>query len=233
MSKICAHRGMLKQKTENTISSFKEAMKYDIDSIELDVHLTKDNKLVVFHDFTLERMCDINEYIGELTYDEIKKIKINNEDNIPLFEEVLDLFTDTDINLNVELKSSSYLYNDIEHKTVNMIKDYNMEDYTIFSSFDHRALKNIKEIDKTLKVGALYEGFFENIINYAKENSFDAIHPQFLCIDENIMDKARECNIEVNCYTINTLREYNYIKNLKVDTIITNIADKILNEGNK
>ena len=74
MSKICAHRGMLKQKTENTISSFKEAMKYDIDSIELDVHLTKDNKLVVFHDFTLERMCDINEYIGELTYDEIKKI---------------------------------------------------------------------------------------------------------------------------------------------------------------
>ncbi|MFR6310929.1 glycerophosphodiester phosphodiesterase [Anaerofustis stercorihominis] len=231
MSKICAHRGMLKQKTENTISSFKEAMKYDIDSIELDVHLTKDNKLVVFHDFTLERMCDINEYIGELTYDEIKKIKINNEDNIPLFEEVLDLFTDTDINLNVELKSSSYLYNDIEQKTVNMIKDYNMEDYTIFSSFDHRALKNIKEIDKTLKVGALYEGFFENIINYAKENSFDAIHPQFLCIDENIMDKARECNIEVNCYTINTLREYNYIKNLNVDTIITNIADEILKRG--
>lgn len=231
MSKICAHRGMLKQKTENTISSFKEAMKYDIDSIELDVHLTKDNRLVVFHDFTLERMCNINEYIGELTYDEIKKIKINNEDNIPLFEEVLDLFTDTDINLNVELKSSSYLYNDIEQKTVNMIKDYNMEDYTIFSSFDHRALKNIKEIDKTLKVGALYEGFFENIINYAKENSFDAIHPQFLCIDENIMDKARECNIEVNCYTINTLKEYNYIKNLNVDTIITNIADEILKRG--
>ncbi|MCR2031979.1 glycerophosphodiester phosphodiesterase [Anaerofustis stercorihominis] len=233
MSKICAHRGMLKQKTENTISSFKEAMKYDIDSIELDVHLTKDKKLVVFHDFTLERMCNINEYIAELTYNEIKNIKINNEDSIPLFKDVLDLFTDTDINLNVELKSSSYLYNDIEQMTVNMIKDYNMEDYTIFSSFDHRALRKIKEIDKTLKVGALYEGFFENIIDYAKENNFDAIHPQFLCIDENIIDKARENNIEVNCYTINTLREYNYIKNLKVDTIITNIADKILNEGNK
>ena len=233
MSKICAHRGMLKQKTENTISSFKEAMKYDIDSIELDVHLTKDKKLVVFHDFTLERMCNINEYIAELTYNEIKNIKINNEDSIPLFKDVLDLFTDTDINLNVELKSSSYLYNDIEQMTVNMIKDYNMEDYTIFSSFDHRALRKIKELDKTLKVGALYEGFFENIIDYAKENNFDAIHPQFLCIDENIIDKARENNIEVNCYTINTLREYNYIKNLKVDTIITNIADKILNEGNK
>ena len=233
MSKICAHRGMLKQKTENTISSFKEAMKYDIDSIELDVHLTKDKKLVVFHDFTLERMCNINEYIAELTYNEIKNIKINNEDSIPLFKDVLDLFTDTDINLNVELKSSSYLYNDIEQMTVNMIKDYNMEDYTIFSSFDLRALRKIKEIDKTLKVGALYEGFFENIIDYAKENNFDAIHPQFLCIDENIIDKARENNIEVNCYTINTLREYNYIKNLKVDTIITNIADKILNEGNK
>lgn len=233
MSKICAHRGMLKQKTENTISSFKEAMKYDIDSIDLDVHLTKDKKLVVFHDFTLERMCNINEYIAELTYNEIKNIKINNEDSIPLFKDVLDLFTDTDINLNVELKSSSYLYNDIEQMTVNMIKDYNMEDYTIFSSFDHRALRKIKEIDKTLKVGALYEGFFENIIDYAKENNFDAIHPQFLCIDENIIDKARENNIEVNCYTINTLREYNYIKNLKVDTIITNIADKILNEGNK
>ena len=228
MSKICAHRGMLKQKTENTISSFKEAMKYDIDSIELDIHLTKDKKLVVFHDFTLDRICNINEYIGELTYNEIKNIKINNEDTIPLLKDVLDLFIDTDINLNVELKSSSYLYNDIEQMTVNMIKDYNMEDYTIFSSFDHRALIKIKEIDKKLKVGTLYEGFFGNIIDYAKENNFDAIHPQFLCIDENIMDKARESNIEVNCYTINTLNEYNYIKNLNVDTIITNIADEIL-----
>ena len=51
-------------------------MKYDIDSIELDVHLTKDKKLVVFHDFTLERMCNINEYIAELTYNEIKNIKL-------------------------------------------------------------------------------------------------------------------------------------------------------------
>ena len=63
MSKICAHRGMVNIKPENTISSFKEAMKYNIDSIELDVHLTKDNKLVVFHDFTLNRMCGVNNYI--------------------------------------------------------------------------------------------------------------------------------------------------------------------------
>ena len=230
MSKICAHRGMLKIKPENTISSFKESLKYNIDAIELDVHLTKDRKIVVFHDFDLKRMCNNNSYIKDLTYEELKEIKVNGSEPIPQLFEVLELIKNKDIILNIELKASSEIYKGIEEKVLNLIYDYNIKDKIIISSFDHRALHKIKKIDKNIKVGALYQGFFDNIIKYAKDNGFDAIHPHFLNIDKKIVKEAKENQIKINCYTINNMIAYNYIKHLNVDMIITNIADKILKE---
>lgn len=232
MTKIYAHRGMLNIYPENTIPSFKEALKYNIDGIETDIHLTKDNKLVVFHDFSLERMCNVKGYINEYTYEELKKMRVKDKEHIPLLYEVLELFIDNDINLNIELKASSFMYKDIELKAYKMIKDFNLEKRIIFSSFDHRALKILKNIDKNIKVGALYNGFFPNIVKYAKNQGFDAIHPHFLNIDDDIVKEAKLNKILINTYTINSLKEYNYIKQFEVDTIITNIADKILNEEN-
>lgn len=233
MSKICAHRGMLNIKPENTISSFKEALKYDIDGIELDVHLTKDEKIVVFHDFDLKRICNNNSYIKDLTYEELKEIKVNDIEPIPQLFEVLELIKNKNIILNIELKASSEIYSGIEEKVLNLINDYNIKDKIIISSFDHRALKIVKDIDKEIKVGALYQGFFDNIVKYAVDNKFDAIHPHFLDIDKKIVKEAKENNIKINCYTINNMLAYNYIKHLDVDMIITNIADKILKRGNK
>ena len=72
---IFAHRGVHNNIDipENSIKAFKEALKNNL-NIELDIQLTKDNKLVVFHDENLKRMSNVNKTLNELTYFEIKKL---------------------------------------------------------------------------------------------------------------------------------------------------------------
>lgn len=90
-----AHRGYHDSCVpENSKEAFKAAKDHGY-GVELDVQLTKDNRLVVFHDADLERMCGVKKKIGDLTYEELSlyKFKDSNE-TIPLFEEVLALLED-------------------------------------------------------------------------------------------------------------------------------------------
>ena len=92
-TEMYAHRGLHDAKTayENSVSAFKRAADRSM-GVEFDVQLTKDNKLVVFHDNNLSRMTGIDTTIAEHTYEELKQYKLaDSEDGIPLLEEVLDI----------------------------------------------------------------------------------------------------------------------------------------------
>lgn len=100
-----AHRGLFDNKTvpENSMGAFARAMNKGV-GIELDLHLTKDGHVVVFHDNTLERMCGKKAPISALTLDELKKLRLlGTEYGIPLFEDVLAL-VDGRVPLLIELK---------------------------------------------------------------------------------------------------------------------------------
>ena len=89
-----AHRGLFDNESdapENSLAAFEKAAKAGY-GMELDVQLTKDDKLVVFHDATLKRMCGVEGNVWEYTLDELKEFRLGNSDEkIPEFQEVLDL----------------------------------------------------------------------------------------------------------------------------------------------
>lgn len=101
-----AHRGLHSKEhliPENSIKAFKEAIKRHL-GIELDVHLTKDGKVVVFHDDDLFRMCHVHGTIEEKTYADLKQLYLDNtSEQIPLLTEVLTL-VDGRVPLLIELK---------------------------------------------------------------------------------------------------------------------------------
>ena len=103
---LIAHRGahnINKGIPENSIKAFKEAIKNNY-IIELDIHLLKDNNIVVFHDDDLIRMTGVDKKLKDTTYEEIKDLKLQNTDNyIPLFKDVLDLI-DGKVPIIVEFK---------------------------------------------------------------------------------------------------------------------------------
>ena len=88
---LIAHRGVHINEPENSINAIKKAIKKNY-IIEFDVHLLKDNTIIVFHDDNLKRMTGIDKKLKDCTYDEIKNIKLLNTNNhIPTLKEILEI----------------------------------------------------------------------------------------------------------------------------------------------
>jgi glycerophosphoryl diester phosphodiesterase len=97
--KIFAHRGATDRFNESTLTSYKIASKDHVDALELDLRMTKDGKLIVMHDETIDRTTNGTGKVSELTLEEIKSYhtvgkyngKVTTEE-IPTLEEVLQTF---------------------------------------------------------------------------------------------------------------------------------------------
>ena len=101
-----AHRGLYDNEhgiPEKSMAAFRRAVDKGY-GIELDVHLTADNQLVVFHDDTLTRMCGMNKKISSFLYSDLMQLRLlGTEEGIPLFKDVLELI-DGKVPLIIELK---------------------------------------------------------------------------------------------------------------------------------
>lgn len=131
--KYILHRGLHNDKIpENSLPAFKAAVNLGY-SAELDVRLTKDCKLVVFHDSNLQRMCGADVNVAELTYEQLKAFKLKNSDErIPLLKDVLKLVNGR-VPLLIELKGKSFC-GVMQKRLMALLKNYNGE-YAV-QSFD-------------------------------------------------------------------------------------------------
>ena len=109
-TKIFAHRGNAILEPENTMDAFQSALDLNVEGIELDIHKTQDDKIIVTHDENLQRVTNVDLNIKDVSYDRIKSLNaaafMNNGRNsyVPLLAEVLDLVKEKDIIINIELK---------------------------------------------------------------------------------------------------------------------------------
>lgn len=189
-NKLIAHRGLHDKDTpENSMGAFKKALEKDI-AIEFDVHLLKDNKIVVFHDDNLKRMTGIDKKINELSYDEIKDIKLaNSDEKIPLLEDVLKLVNGK-VLLDIELKCDHEKYK-LEDALIEVLKDYTGK--IVLKSFDYKTVKYLKK-KTSYKVGLLIKNLEGKNINkfdryLLKSNLFlKYIKPDFIACDYRILD---------------------------------------------
>lgn len=226
------HRGASFDFPENTVLSLKEAIKCGATGLEIDVHKTKDNKIVVIHDENIERTFLGKGLVKDFTYDELKKFKNrkilfreSNKCYIPLLEEVLSLVKENKVMLNIELKTDEIEYCGIEDDVINMIKEYGIEDRVILSSFNHNSIKKCKEIDSSIKTGALYYKEIEDVVEYAKSLKADAIHPDIRLVTKRLIHEAHENKIMVNVYTVNNPIDMRRVIELGIDGVFTDYPE--------
>ena len=137
-----AHRGLHDENApENSLAAFSNAIENDY-GIELDVQLSSDGEIFVFHDETLKRMCGVDKKLSELTAEEIKSYRLLDSDEaIPTLDEVFQL-VDARVPLLIEIKYYSKT-NELWSKLTDALDKY----YGIFAiqSFDPRALRYFKK----------------------------------------------------------------------------------------
>lgn len=236
--KIIAHRGLSGFYPENTMLAFKKCLNLNIYGIELDVQKTKDNQLVVIHDEKVDRTFNGTGYIKDMTLKEIqalnssfKNYKNNKDCKIPTLKEVLLLFKPTDFIINIELKNNKIKYKNLEEDVINLVKELKMERKVIISSFRMKSLNKLKAISpKVARSYLISEKFYKyrlkNMIFYrAIKNNSTYISPNYLISDKKFINKCHRRDIQVLCYGVNTIEEYEKLLKLQVDGIFTDFPN--------
>jgi len=210
-----AHRG-LHNKTipENSLSAFKNAVKKGY-HIELDIRITKDNKIIVVHDANLKRLTGTDIVVEESTYLKIQDCFLfDSTDSIPLLSNVLSTLPKTTEYL-IELKSSK--------KNIDLVKTF-LELITHYPnkyaihSFDPRILYLFKKLEPTIirgQIAKVYKGFGGRVITKLRFNFLtkpDFVNYNFDDLPRKQLDKLKVKGMMILSYTVRNEKQLAFVK---------------------
>ncbi len=232
-TQVTAHRGFSHVAPENTMPAFEAALNSGADFIELDVQLTADDQMVVFHDERLERTTNGRGLLKNYTYEELQQLSAGAwfkkkpeyaDVKIPLFTEVLDLVGD-DIMLNIEIKRSGNPKKTAEH-LVDIIEEYDLVDSCYVTSFSYPALKKVKQLNPKIKTAFIAN--LSTATSYAQLPYIDAVSMNYLFVNQSVVNSAHHNGKRIFVWTVDRQSEMQKVMALGVDNIITNRPDKAL-----
>lgn len=234
---IIAHRGASAYYPENTIIAFKKAVTLGAEMIELDVALSKDEVPVIFHDAKLNRHTNGKGRLRDYTLNELKKLDAGSwfdpkysDQKIPTLEEVLELASAT-IALNIEIKPepvTNSIKNGVVEKTLALVRKYDMQKHVLFSSFDYRALRHLKELDPEIPVALLYKKKQSQKLlphQLVEKYQVDAFNCSFRQLKKKWIADLHEHQIPSFIYTVNSKNRMQMLIENGVSGIFTDKPD--------
>ena len=201
------HRGIINKKSkENLLKSFYNSFKKGY-GIETDIHATKDNEFICFHDFTLNRIFKKKMSVKNMKYSELKKISIQKKKPIPLLRDLLKISKNKYF-LFIEIKPT--LSKKLLQK---LLKETSSFSKCVFISFKHKNIFNLLKIKSNTKVGLSFSTptSIKTIVKKSNNKNID-----YLILDKFFINKKsiRDLKIKKYYYTIKTKFEFNkYNKN--------------------
>ena len=205
------HRGLVSiGSKENSLKSFKLSFKKNY-GVETDIHFTKDNQIICYHDYTLNRLFNINKSIKNLTFDNIKKIT-KSKISVPSLKELLNLSKKKNM-VFVEIKPL------LSKKAINILINETKEfKNCILISFKHKNLFRIRKINKKIKIGLSFskESKVSEIIKISSNKVFD-----YLILDKFFIGKKSIENLKKIKFFYTIKKKSEFIKyNRKYNLII-------------
>lgn len=227
---VWAHRGASAYAPENTLEAFSQAVEQKADGIELDVQKTKDGRLVVIHDETLDRVSRATGWVKDFTYEKLKKVNVNQHflqlgpQYVPTLEEVYDLIRPTDLTVNVELKTGVVFYPEIEEQVLAVTEQMGMQERVIYSSFNHYTIRKIRQLKPDARTGMLYQDGLIGAAAYASKTlQADALHPAIYHVQyPDFFEECRRYRLKVHVWTVNEEPHMRLLCENSVDAMITN-----------
>jgi glycerophosphoryl diester phosphodiesterase len=228
---VTGHRGASGLAPENTISAFLKAIALGADYSELDVQETADGVLVILHDPTLKRTAAVDKNIWETDYAALKEIDFGSwfspefkGEPIPTLAAVIDTVRGR-MKLNIELKMNGH-EKKLTEKVVKLVEQKNFISQCIITSFDFKAIDQVRALNRQIKAGYIFSSMPENVDVFTAD--VDLLSVNYKLIDKEFVDRAHANQKEVHVYTVNDPEEMKRLIGLGVDSIITNRPDVLI-----
>ncbi|GJG19617.1 glycerophosphoryl diester phosphodiesterase [Staphylococcus argenteus] len=235
---IVSHRGLPNAFPENTMAGYRKVMELNVDMLEIDVHLTKDQQLVVIHDETIDRTSNGKGRIANYTLPELKTfdfgsykdIKFKGE-QIPTLDEVIELCLKFQKKLLIEIKKPN-LYPGIERKLLAILKNWGIDSsQVIIQSFDISCIERLYELSCEYELGLLCSKrkYWYKKPNYSKISQIASyVNPNYALVTRKFVEEAHRYHLKVMPYTVNKSSIAKKLLKYGVDGLITDEPEKIL-----
>ncbi len=199
-----AHRGASSYAPENTMASFKKAIHLGANGIELDLQKTKDGKIVIFHDDVIDKKSNGSGKISDYSYQELYRLDFGSwfdkkfkGEHIVLFENFAKKFLNLNLTFAIELKVDG-----IEKEVLNIINKYKVHDNIFITSFNYGILKNVRTLDKNVKLSWLIDKINPNNIKELLKISGNQICPNAKFVTKDDITLANPNQLGVRLWGI-------------------------------
>ena len=237
---VTGHRGGAGYGNENTVSCISRSLDKGVESLEIDVHLTSDSRIVVCHDETVDRTTNGNGKISEMTFEQLRTLCIVDEDGnetdetIPELCEILELI-DGKSHLLLEIKNKANCVGALERAVVDVLNRFKAHNWVTVQSFGDKTLEAIHQMDASLRLEKLlffrviglpviFDGGF-SYFSFQKYNYVESMNFFYKSVSKPLVDKMHDNNMRVRVWTINELSR---IPKADIDGIITDYPDAFI-----
>ncbi len=227
---LLAHRGDLAHAPENTLPSFQQAIQKGADGVELDVKLTSDGHVVVFHDMSVDRTTNGTGKLASLTLETIRSLDAGSWFHekfkgiqVPLLEEVFETVGRNKL-INMELTNYSTPSDGLVNSVCDLIKRHGNQDQIIFSSFFASNLKRagqmMPEIPRALLAMPGFAGIWARSFGFTF-GDYQALHPHISNVSREQVQRVHRLKRRVHVWTANKPQDITRLKEWGVDGIFT------------
>ncbi|GEL04595.1 glycerophosphodiester phosphodiesterase family protein [Rummeliibacillus stabekisii] len=232
---ILAHRGASSMAPEHTLAAYNKAVDLGTDYIEIDLRMTKDDRLIAIHDNTVNRTTNGKGDVRSLTLKEIKELdagswfdKKYSKERVPTIEEIFDKYGDkTNYYIETRLVDHKTL---MESKLIDIMKKKKIKSKVIIESFSASSLKKVHKLDSKIPLIQLNtykstENFTSEKIKKWREYS-SGVGMNAEIADKNLIKLLHKNNLLVYTFFFNNEKKLTKkVIGLGVDGIFTNYLD--------
>ncbi len=221
-----AHRGACYYFPENTMSSFFAALSMGANGIETDIQRTRDDRLVLFHDDTVDRVTNGTGNLSDFSYKELYELFVfggkNRElrDKIVLLEDFLKYIAFKDLMFAIEFKQPF-----VEKDTICLLEKYGVREKTVLTSFNFDNLERAKEINEKYKIGYLVKKVNNDVIACLRELKGEELCPHSGQISRENVELWHRMGFHVRAWGISNSEVMQSVYDAGVDGMTVNFPD--------
>ncbi len=223
---IIGHRGASAYLPENTLAACALAVEQGADGIEVDVQLTADGRLVLFHDFNVKRTTNGSGKVSKMTLADLQMLDAGEGQTIPTLDELFEMLGPSTL-YYLEIKDFHLRDRGMETAVADRVESYNLQDRVLIASFNPFSVRRARRCftDRTKVALIRMPGWLKYSYWLAQG---EADHPHYSQVNPKYMVWAQRRGFQqVNVWTVDDPVEARRLAHLGVNAIVTNKPDVI------
>lgn len=210
------HRGAAGHVLENTLGSIEKAIELGVDFVEVDVRKTKDGKLVIMHDATVDRTTTGTGKLASMTLEEVKRLRTKDGQTIPTLDDILAL-CDKRVGLMLELKARG-----IADDIVQVVSAGSFSSPVIYASFHHKDLARVRQCLPSATIMPLISrGRIDP--NIPAKLSAHHVGIRFDRVAKPVVESLHDAGVRIFVFTVNDADDMARMSDIEVDGIISDM----------